>query len=445
MQNDYSTPLDRKASDNPYLKPGDSALLQRYLGWAAKYYDRANPELRADMVAFDRWFYSRQSIGFIVGIICGLVGIFFGIKASGTKGSIALLLTAATGFLAFLTVATVWFGPLRQDQQNKKWYLWLGPRVKNPWLASVLLCGFGYVGAVTGAAISHLTKPCEPKACEPLSVFLRDFVESSIPVLLAMVFAAVFITAITLVMKSQILKQRLDREKLNGEAQAQDKIIAQSRLKVLQAQIKPHFLFNTLAALQYWVDTNDQRASLLLKNLSGFLRTSTELIEHDLIPVERELQLVERYLKIMQLRLGNKLTFSVECEARVESVQIPPAIMLSMVENAIEHGIEPSIQPAHIQVSVTGQASQTIITISDTGIGYAGPSTNSGDIASSNAPAVALNNAQNEGAESATRGVGLSNSLARLKAHFGNSASLSVGTRTDGQRGTTVAICVPVI
>ncbi len=89
---------------NSYIRPGDSKLMQRYLNWAAPYYERFSPEHRMEAVEFDRWLYSRQSLGFLLGVMGSVFGLYLGLKAAGIRTSFAILTTGVVFGLAFIAI-----------------------------------------------------------------------------------------------------------------------------------------------------------------------------------------------------------------------------------------------------------------------------------------------------------------------------------------------------
>ena len=193
-------------------------------------------------------------------------------------------------------------------------------------------------------------------------------------------------------MRRGILQQELERTALEREA-------AEAKLHLLQAQIQPHFLFNTLSALQHWVDTGDARAPGLLRALTAFLRGSTELLGHSQTSVADEAALAAHYLAIQQARLSARLSTRIEIAPEVGTQTLPPGVLLSLVENAIEHGIAPSLAGGEVSVIGARSGAGWTLAVRDSGVGLAGD---------------------------ARDGIGLANSRARLQHRFGARASLQV-------------------
>lgn len=140
--------------------------------------------------------------------------------------------------------------------------------------------------------------------------------------------------------------------------------------RLAAAQIQPHFLFNTLASLQHWVDTGDARAAPLLRDFTAYLRATLPMFERELQPLADEVEMVRRYLAIMQARLGARLASRIEVPADV-GAELPPGIVLTLVENAIAHGIEPQLRGGHVEVLARREGERVVITVRDDGPGLA--------------------------------------------------------------------------
>jgi len=148
---------------------------------------------------------------------------------------------------------------------------------------------------------------------------------------------------------------------------------AESQLHLLQAQIQPHFLFNTLAALQHWVDAGDPRAGPLLRDLTGFLRRSTSLLAQTEVPLADEAEAARQYLRILQARLGERLQFSIDIDDTSGAQRLPAGILLTLVENAVEHGISPALRGGTVQVWARTQGGRLVLEVRDDGAGLALP------------------------------------------------------------------------
>lgn len=141
--------------------------------------------------------------------------------------------------------------------------------------------------------------------------------------------------------------------------------------RLATAQVEPHFLFNTLASVQHWVQAKDDRAAPLLAALTGYLRATLPLFDRPLLAAGQELQAVRHYLQVMQARLGARLAWQIDVEPAAEPALLPPGLLLTLVENAIEHGIEPQLRGGHL--TLTGRVAGGVahFAVSDDGAGLA--------------------------------------------------------------------------
>ena len=181
------------------------------------------------------------------------------------------------------------------------------------------------------------------------------------------------------------------------------------------AQIQPHFLFNSLASLQHWVQAKDDRAAPLLQALTGFLRATLPLFNRERLALGEEAEAVRQYLAVMQLRLGERLRYTLSLTPEAEATQVPPGLLLTLVENAVEHGVMPSLGGADVTVQARCEAGQLHLSVHDTGPGL---------------PA------------DAPSGVGLANTRARLLQAFGPQARLTLDNAPTG--GCIAALHIPL-
>jgi signal transduction histidine kinase len=180
------------------------------------------------------------------------------------------------------------------------------------------------------------------------------------------------------------------------------------------AQIQPHFLFNSLASLQHWVQTKDDRAAPMLDSLTGFLRATLPLFNQARLRLGDEAEAVRRYLQVVQLRLGERLRFGIDIDPAAAELQVPPGVLLTLVENAVEHGVQASLHGGEVRVQARVEAGCTVITVHDTGPGLA---------------------------PGAAEGVGLGNSRARLAQAYGAQAALQLLPGEAG--GCTARVVLP--
>jgi sensor histidine kinase YesM len=191
--------------------------------------------------------------------------------------------------------------------------------------------------------------------------------------------------------------------------------VAEARLKLLQAQIEPHFLFNTLANLHSLIGSDPARAQKMLEHLNDYLRATLDAARRDSGTLGEEFALLRGYLEVQKIRMGTRLSYSFSIPKELESFKIPPMLLQPLVENAIKHGLEPKVEGGRLDVSVLGKDDCVEIRISDSGLG--------------------IGNGTTKGS-----GVGLANVRERLAAAYGGAASLEVA---DAPAGVIVTVRIP--
>lgn len=162
--------------------------------------------------------------------------------------------------------------------------------------------------------------------------------------------------------RHQALAFELERSELGRQA-------LDARLQLLQAQVAPHFLFNTLANVQALVDTGSPRASNVLRSLIDYLRAAVPLLHEPAATLGRELRLVEAYLELMHMRMPDRLRYALHVDDSALSLRCPPTTLLTLVENAVRHGIDPSEDGGSIDIDVERRGDRCLIRVSDTGVG----------------------------------------------------------------------------
>jgi LytS/YehU family sensor histidine kinase len=201
------------------------------------------------------------------------------------------------------------------------------------------------------------------------------------------------------------------------ELDERDRAVALTR-QLATAQIQPHFLFNSLASLQHWVYTRDDRAGPMLASLTGYLRATLPLFERQALTLGEELEAVRRYLEVMQARLGPRLRFEVDAEPAALATALPPGVLLTLVENAVEHGVSPQLSGGEVRVSARVEPDGALcLEVVDDGPGL-----------------------PPDGAVVGPGHVGLANTRARLAQAFGEQASLTLADAPDGGCSATLRL-----
>jgi sensor histidine kinase YesM len=185
-------------------------------------------------------------------------------------------------------------------------------------------------------------------------------------------------------------------------------------------------LFNTLANLRSLMTVDPPRAQLMMDRLISFLRATLAASRHDETTLRAEFDLLRDYLELIAIRMGPRLTFSLDLPAHLASIPVLPLLLQPLVENAVRHGIEPAIDGGRIDVRATFDGGRLELVVEDTGVGSRP--------ASSGIPAQA-------DAAGHVGGFGLSQIRERLRTAYGTAASLSIESRD--RTGTRVTIILP--
>jgi len=192
--------------------------------------------------------------------------------------------------------------------------------------------------------------------------------------------------------------------------------VLEARLQALQAQVEPHFLFNTLAHVRRLYRTDPVRARLMLDSFRAYLRSALPQMRGNATTLGREADLARAYLDVQQVRMGRRLGASIAVPASLRDCPFPAMMLLSLVENAIKHGLNPLPQGGTIQIGAAMREATLEVSVTDTGSGM-------GDTLGS--------------------GVGLANIRGRLAVLYGNRAALALSS--NAPRGVRAVITVPLI
>ena len=227
-------------------------------------------------------------------------------------------------------------------------------------------------------------------------------------------FGLVALTAIYTLGSFAHTARRLDTAEAN--LLKQEKLVALAELKALQAQVEPHFLFNTLANIHSLIESEPTRASDLLEKLSNFLRTTLFYSRTTEATLGAELKFVEDYLVVQEARIPDRLCYELYFDKSLDSFKVPPLLVQPLVENAVIHGVEPDPTGGIVVVRTERDETGLKISVSDDGLGY-NPMDN-GD-----------------------QGSGLRNLKERIYAWYGDAATLTIWS--DPQKGTRAEITLP--
>jgi len=194
-----------------------------------------------------------------------------------------------------------------------------------------------------------------------------------------------------------------------------ERLATEARLRLLQAQIEPHFLFNTLANVTSLIDTDAPRAKRMLEDFTEFLRAILASIREPSTTLRRERDLLSAYLRVLEVRMGCRLKYEFAIGEDALDRAIPAMVLQPLVENAVKHGIDPAPGGGKITIGSERCGDELVLCVTDDGVGHA---------------------------PNARMGVGLGSLEERLRAEYGARARLSVDHPQGG--GTRVTVTLPV-
>lgn len=224
----------------------------------------------------------------------------------------------------------------------------------------------------------------------------------------ALVFAAIIFKSSARTATSTLVQRQIDGAALEAD-------VKRARLQLLRAQIEPHFLFNTLATVRTLVRLDRAGAIDMLDNLMRYLSEALPTLRQDEASLSAELQLVAAYLRIHQIRMGSRLTYELLIPETLGNERIPTMLLLTLVENALKHGINPTVEGGSISISAAREPTALVLKVADTGHGLA----------------------VTEG-----HGMGLANIRRRLSMLYGDAAVLSLAR--SASRGMVATVSIPM-
>ena len=312
---------------------------------------------RRDVEAFDAWLYRGSGWRWLLGIVIATTFAAWGASLlpwNMTFVEAAVVFNTLVMSLLWAGVSA-WFGYRRFHGELFRFVLVA--------VAIVVLGAF-----VVGTAIDVL------HGHEPLS-WLFDSARLRHIVTGALVFAFLYVLLFALITKLRNREYAALTARLEAEARqsALSRQLAESKLKLLQLQIEPHFLFNTLGGAQQLAERGAPAAARLIADLIRFLRASMPTLREETTTIAQDATLVGAYLGIMKTRLASRLEFTIDVPADLQACTLPPGLVITLVENAIKHGIEPSPQGGRISLAARREAhprgDRLVIIVADTGAG----------------------------------------------------------------------------
>ena len=264
---------------------------------------------------------------------------------------------------------------------------------------------------IRGAIEDEIASETEGSARRVRTIHLGSFLPQLAMLLIvaSMVIKIVYAGRVKAEVKAAVAQETADAESLKRQ-------VIEARMAAMQAQIEPHFLFNTLASIDHLIEVDPPRASKMQKNLISLLRASMPAMREGGTDLGRELAVVRPYLEILKVRMEDRLRIDVSVSEGLESAEFPSMMLQSLVENAIKHGLEPKPEGGTLSVSAEIVHGKLAVSVADTGVGFGRAAT-------------------------AGTGVGLANIRERLKLLYGGAAELKIAENKPA--GTRVTIVVP--
>ena len=288
----------------------------------------------------------------------------------------------------------------RHPQRDEAQSNWPGWWVMAPWVVVCASAGY-WIGAVLGDAFTgHRHAP-------------RIFTGNPRTVLVIL-FVTISVSAAT----TYFFYSRGRMAAMQGQAEAARRAAAENQLKLLESQLEPHMLFNTLANLRVLIGVDPPRAQAMLDHLIAFLRATLKASRTGSHSLADEFERIADYLALMQVRMGARLQVALTLPDMLRDLPVPALLLQPLVENAILHGLEPKIEGGRIEVTARRQGRQLLLWVRDTGVGLA--------------PA----------ARSGGTGFGTAQVRERLAALFGGRAALTLAAGAEG--GVLAQISLPL-
>ncbi len=246
----------------------------------------------------------------------------------------------------------------------------------------------------------------------------RDLYRIGVGAGLILVFIPLFIllaVAKFFIDRSRAAQRMAELKRKEAEYHRMSQQVTEAKLSALQAQVEPHFLYNTLASVQALTEVDPQKANDMTGHLIQYLRNALPKMRESVSTIGQEVELVRAYLNILQMRMGKRLTFEIAVPPELMERPFPPLMLPSLVENSIKHGLEPQREGGEVRITAEESNGRLRLAVSDTGRGF--------------------------GESTAGGGVGLTNIRERLAAMYGADAQLTLVAREP--RGVVATIEVP--
>ncbi len=328
-------------------------------------------------------------------------------------GIVAVVLPHLLLYIAVNSVLQTWVGfrvsilnlPGVMRANQRRWALAITGGV----MALLLLAGAALVGSRWDAAAR---------------LWLQDtFTPGLVAVLLLVLLVGLPQVVALLRGRQQALSLQLLQAQATQELLA--RVTAESEMRLLQAQVEPHFLYNTLANLRFLVQSGSPDALRMTDALIDYLRTSGPDMRAQQVALGREVDHARHYLDIMQMRMAGRLRYTIDVPPPLREVEIPPLVLLTLVENAVKHGLAPRVEGGSVALRAWAEGDRVVVTVEDDGTGLPGAAVT---------PAAAA-------AAAGSGGTGLANVRARLALVYYEEADLQLTAAVP--QGTCATLRLP--
>jgi sensor histidine kinase YesM len=230
---------------------------------------------------------------------------------------------------------------------------------------------------------------------------------------ISMVWAAMVIAGLGITHRRATVRELAYERERSARIEA-ERLVIVSRLQTLQAQIEPHFLFNTLANVSSLIETEPKQARKMLDQFTLLLRASLDQTRKATTTLRAELQVIDAYLSVLKVRMGERLSYRIDAPSELLGIEVPSMFLQPVVENAVKHGIEPRMTGGVVQVEVKREGQSLMFVVIDDGVGFVAAS---------------------------KENIGLGAVRERLAVQYGDAASLNIERTADNL--TRVAIRIP--
>lgn len=316
---------------------------------------KLSPIERQQLASFSRrylgWRAYAGLVKFIIPFVAlgGLAHVLF----PKVPLAVALLLGAGVGLEVLILGVAAWFNYSQMTGKNQFRFV-------------AKFIGWLLLGTVTGFTAMVLidSRPF------PVEKFIKilPYLAVGMIALIALLTLPILVVGNLRAREAQALAgemaQKAEQEKLKRE-------LSEAELRLLRAQIEPHFLFNTLGAVQQLAEEGAPRAAALTADLIAFLRATSTEMRSESNTLREEFRLTQAYLNVMQARMGSRLQYSIDLPETLAGLTVPSMTVLTLAENAIKHGIEPSLRGGTIDIRARREDGKLVVTVADNGAGMA--------------------------------------------------------------------------